>query len=129
MAKQPARHRLEHPLAPALGLLHTRSLLRVSGEERRLGADLVEEAGDPARPLNLPPVELEGGHGEALEARETHERRVEPGHQPHQPVRDALVGDHRSARGGRVRDRHHVEPRGHYSQRRTMRAAAFALAR
>ncbi len=113
VAEQAARQRLEHLLAPALGLLHTRALLGVSREQRRIGPDLVEEARDAARALELAPVELERRNGEALEAREANQQRVQPRHQPHQPVRDALVGDHGGARGRRVRDRHDVEPSGH----------------
>jgi hypothetical protein len=59
VAEQAARHGLERLLAPALGLLDTRAALGLGREQRRVGPHLVEEAGDPARALDVLPVQLE----------------------------------------------------------------------
>ena len=55
-------------VAEALGLLDRGALLGVGGEERRLGPQPVELAGDLARALDLVAVDLQRRHGDAGEA-------------------------------------------------------------
>jgi hypothetical protein len=108
VAEEAARHGLKHLLAPALRLLHGRARGRINRKQRRFRHELVEEAGDLAAALHLPPVDLERGDRLPVEAGEPHEQRVKARHELHDAVPDPLVPEHRHARGGGVRDRYHM---------------------
>jgi hypothetical protein len=60
-AEPPGGH-LKDIVAPALRFFDRLPALRVGGKERRIGAELVEKAGDPAVRLDSLAVELECGN-------------------------------------------------------------------
>ncbi len=94
-ADQAARDRLQHLLAPALGLLDPLAGLRVGGEELALRGRFVQRRGNGAGSLKARPIgPSQRRHGGASEAQGPQDRRVKAAGQRDLAVLEALLLEH-----------------------------------
>jgi hypothetical protein len=108
-AEDPARHRLQDLLAPALGLGDGGDAIGVGREERRVRLQLLERPRDPARALNPATVDPKRRHGSAPEPGSAQLERVEAGEQVDYIVLDALALEHQPRGLCRMGERERVE--------------------